>query len=90
MTASDPTTAFEFPASFPLKVIGKDVDDFEAFVVSVVRKHVPSPAELVVTSRPSHGGKYLAVTVTFMAESKPQLDALYLELNQSERVLITL
>lgn len=88
--ADVPAAPFEFPTVFPLKAIGRDVDDFEAFVVAVVRKHVPDPAELVVTSRPSQGGKYLAVTITFVAESKRQLDTLYLELNQSGRVLMTL
>ncbi len=82
--------ALEFPSVFPLKAIGWDTDDFEAFVVSIVRKHVAIPAELIVTSRPSRGGRYLAVTVTFTAQSWEQLDALYLELNQSTRVLMTL
>jgi uncharacterized protein len=43
-----------------------------------------------VTSRPSRGGKYLAVTVTFVAESRPQLDALYLEISQTKRILMAL
>ena len=82
--------ALEFPCVFPLKAIGRDMDDFETFVTAVVRRHLSAAAEMKVTSRPSRGGKYLAVTVTFMAQSWRQLDALYLELSQSERVLMTL
>ena len=80
---------FEFPLIFPLKVIGRNADDFEGFVVSVVKTHTPL-SERTVTTRPSQGGKYLAVTVTFMAESREQLDAIYLELSGHDRVLMAL
>jgi uncharacterized protein len=90
MTTTDQTTGFVFPCSFPLKVFGHDTDDFEALVVAVVRRHVGGDEDLAVSSRQSRGGKYLAVTVTFTAESRQQLDALYLDLSQNKRVLMTL
>ena len=90
MTMSEQPLGFVFPCSFPLKAFGHDRDDFEALVVSLVRRHVSADEELVVSSRQSHGGKYLAVTVTFMAQSRQQLDGVYLELSQNERVLMTL
>jgi putative lipoic acid-binding regulatory protein len=90
MTESVRPSGFEFPCSFPLKVIGLAGDDFEAFAVSLVRKHVSNVDPAAVTSRPSRGGKYLAVTVTFVAESRPQLDALYLEISQTKRILMAL
>jgi uncharacterized protein len=90
MPPTDQPTGFVFPCSFPLKVFGRDTDDFEALVVAVVRRHVGGDEDLTVTSRQSHGGKYLAVTVTFTAVSRQQLDALYLDLNQNKRVLMTL
>jgi len=82
-------SGFEFPLIFPLKVIGRNADDFEGFVVSVVKTHTPL-SEHTVTTRPSQGGKYLAVTVTFVAESREQLDAIYQELSGHERVLMAL
>ena len=85
-----PNSLLEFPCSFPLKAIGVGPDDFEALVVSIVRRHVPGLTVDAVTSRSSQGGKYLAVTATFTAESKEQLDALYLELSSHERVLMLL
>jgi hypothetical protein len=81
---------FEFPCLFPIKVFGQDQDDFEAFVVSVIRRHVPQLDPQAVATRPSRDGKYLAVTVTFTAESLEQLDALYLELSGQQRVLMLL
>ena len=83
-------TLLKFPCSFPLKVIGKDEDNFEALVISIVQKHILSSQMADVITRQSGGGKYLAVTVTFLAESKAQVDALYEELQKHERVLVLL
>jgi putative lipoic acid-binding regulatory protein len=83
------STPFEFPLVFPLKVIGLNHNDFEAFVVSIVHTHAPLSAH-TVTTRPSQAGKYLAVTVTFVAESREQLDAIYQELSGNKRVLMAL
>lgn len=83
-------TLFEFPCSFPLKVIGRGVDGFEDLVLPIVRRHVPDLDEDAVTSRPSRAGRYLALTITFIAESKEQLDALYCDLGAHERVVMVL
>lgn len=80
----------EFPAEFPLKAIGGG-DGFEAWVVAIVRKHVPDLAEHpATTTRPSAGGKYLGVTVTFTATSQAQLNAIYAELGHDPRVRMLL
>jgi putative lipoic acid-binding regulatory protein len=84
--ASTNRSPLEFPCSFPLKAIGTGVEDFEALVVAIIRKHVPGLAGNAVSSRVSSGGTYLAVTATFIAESKEQLDALYFELSSHARV----
>jgi len=78
----------DFPCSFPLKAVGEGTDDFEDLVLSIVQRHVLTLGEVCVTSRPSKQGKYLAVTVTFIAESKVQLEAIYRELGDHERVLM--
>ena len=46
--------------------------------------------QAAVTVRPSNGGKYLAVTVTIVASSRAQLDAIYHELVACEQVLVAL
>lgn len=83
-------TLLKFPCVFPLKVIGHNVVEFEDEVFSIVQKHVPDAERENVTRRPSAGDKYLALTVTFIADSQRQLDELYLELNRQEWVLVTL
>ena len=83
------SSPIEFPLVYPLKAIGHNADDFEEFIVSVVQTHAPLSAR-TVTIRPSRGGKYLAVTVTFVADSREQLDAIYQQLSSSKRVLVAL
>ena len=78
----------KFPCPFPLKAIGKGKDDFEEVVLSIVNRHVSTLGEDSVKSRPSKQGKYLAVTVTFTAQSKTQLEAIYQELGTHEQVLM--
>ncbi len=80
----------EFPCQFPIKAMGKNQDDFESLVVTLVRKHCPNLAEGAVISRDSSGGKYLAVTVTVTATSREQLDNIYLELSACQQVLMAL
>ncbi len=81
---------FEFPCQFPLKVMGKAVNDFDAYVVEIVRRHVPGLTEGAVHSHLSRNGNYVSVTVTFEASSQEQLDALYRELTGSDRTLMVL
>ena len=83
-------TLLKFPCVFPLKVIGRNVAEFEGEVLTIIQKHVPEAQRENVTRRPSAGNKYLALTVTFVADNQMQLDELYLELNRHELVLMTL
>ncbi len=83
-------TIWNFPCSFPLKAFGRDSDDFEAVVIEIVRRHVPDLDDSAVSIRLSSGSAYRAVTATFTARSREQLDALYLELSRHEQVLMVL
>ncbi len=78
----------EFPCSFPIKAMGEMADDFDLLVVEIVRRHHPDISEGAVKTRPSREGKYISVTVTIEAQSKEQLDNIYLELTAHERVLM--
>jgi len=79
-----------FPMSFPIKAIGKHSGAFELLVAEIVRRHAPDLDEADIVSRPSANGSYLAVTATFTAHSREQLDALYRELTAHEKVLYVL
>lgn len=86
--ASKVELLMEFPCSFPIKAMGKATDDFDMLVVEIIRKHHPDVAEGAVKTRSSRGGKYISVTVTINAQSREQLDNIYLELTAHERVLM--
>ena len=81
-------SALKFPCSFPIKALGLNADDFEAVVVDSVRRRAPHMADEAVTRRLSSGHKYLSVTVTLIAESRDQLDAIYQDLSRPEQVLM--
>jgi uncharacterized protein len=83
-------TLLEFPCDFPIKVMGRAEPGFDALVVELVRRHCPDLREGAVKVRPSKGGKWVSVTVTMRAESKSQLDAIYLDLTAHEKVVMAL
>ena len=80
----------EFPCEFPLKVMGRAVDEFEMTVHEIVSRHIEGLDASDFASRLSSGGKYVSVTVVFEARSRAQLDALYLELTAHEKILMVL
>ena len=65
-------------------------DNFDALVVNIVSKHVSDPSEGTVKSRLGQAGKYIFVSVTVEAESRQQLDNIYLDLTAHEKVLMAL
>ncbi len=83
-------TALEFPCQFPVKAMGKSSDNFDALIVEIIRPHVDDIKEGDVSSKPSKGGKYTAVTVVINATSKQQLDAIYHSLTEHPDVLMAL
>lgn len=80
----------EFPLPFSLKIIGRDEDDFRDHAVSIVREYAPDVDDTRVRTRMSRANNYVSVTVPFMAESREQLDAIYRDLKQSERVIMVI
>ncbi len=85
--ASAVPTLLQFPCSYPIKATGRADGDFAALVVAIVRRHAPEFDAAAVSQRESSGGKWLAVTVTIQAESRAQLDAIYQDLTDDERVI---
>ena len=83
-------SAFTFPCSFSLKVLGKNSNEFYSLVTSVVEKHVQPGVEIAYSSLTSNGDKYLSVTATFIMDSRDQMEAIYKSLHESKLVLMTL
>lgn len=80
----------EFPCHFPLKVIGKNVEEFELQVMRIMQKHVVEADTAHCQRRLSAGSKYLALTISFMAQSQEQVESIYRDLKQLEMVMVML
>ncbi|MCG8434654.1 MAG: DUF493 domain-containing protein [Gammaproteobacteria bacterium] len=80
----------EFPCAFPIKVMGRDTEDFHSAVTDIVGRHAGDAQDYTVDSRPSREGRFISLTVTLQAKSREHLDKLYRELSQHELVLMVL
>ena len=80
----------QFPCDFPIKIIGKSGFDFEAEVLTIIRKHIPNLSEGAIVLTPSEKGNYLSITATVYVESQAQLDGLYKALVGSKLVMMVL
>lgn len=77
----------EFPTFFRLRIVGLNDDDFAGFIFDRLLPFIPELQVEHLEARPSNGGKYLAVHVTFTAFSREQMDSIYGDLSAHERVL---
>jgi hypothetical protein len=76
MSTSQPPL-IEFPTRFPIKIMGERHDTFSQTIFEVVRVHAEDLSAEDIEMRVSSGGKYVSLTVTVMARSQDQLDAIY-------------
>lgn len=80
----------QFPADFPIKIMGRRVDGFADEIAAVVRRHAPDFDASTIEMRSSSKGNYLGLTATIRATSRAQLDALYRELSTHPLVKVVL
>ena len=90
MIQTSQETLFEFPCHFPLKIMGQAEETLAQVVLEIVTRHAPGFDGATMEMRASSGGKYVSLTCTVMATSKPQLDALYMELTSHPLVKVVL
>jgi len=83
-------SALVFPTDFPIKVMGLNELDFEPQIVALVRRHAPDLDLNLLEVRQSSAGKYLSLTVTVRAQSRAQLDSIYLALTSHPLVKVVL
>jgi len=79
-----------FPCEFVIKVFGTTSNEFPDIVLDIMRKHVPKLSDTALQNRLSKDGKYSALSITFMAENREQLDAIYRELTRHPSILMVL
>lgn len=80
----------QFPCRFPIKAMGRHDEQFTATVTAIVSRHAGPLPEASVHVNQSNNGRFLAVTVTIEAQSRSQLDAIYMDLTAHEAVLMAL
>ena len=88
--ATEPPSLIEYPCDFPIKVMGRTQAGFAQAVLEVVKAHAPDFDGATMQMKTSKGGKYLSVTCTIRATSRPQLDDLYRELCDHPMVVMVL
>ena len=84
------TTLMEFPCRFSIKAFGKQDPAFEQTVFDLVRAHVPELTPDDLTQKASSRRRYVSVTVTIIAQSRAQLDAIYQDLTDHDAVVMSL
>lgn len=77
-----------FPCEYPIKVIGHDENNFFDFVVDLVTRHAPEVPPHAFSVNQSSGGKYVSVSVTILAQSRDQVNALYKEMGEHKRIKV--
>lgn len=87
---ADPESLIDYPCAFPVKIMGKAEDDLAQVVLEIVTRHDPGFDGASMEMRASSGGKYVSLTCTITATSRPQLDALYMELSGHPLVKVVL
>ncbi|MDX1460563.1 MAG: DUF493 domain-containing protein [Xanthomonadales bacterium] len=87
---SEETTLLEFPCAFPIKAMGRSEEGFETLVREIIFRHASAWDDDAVTVRPSGAGNFTSVTIVVRAESRPQLDRIYQDLTDCDRVLMAL
>ncbi|MBO7173462.1 MAG: DUF493 domain-containing protein [Burkholderiaceae bacterium] len=86
----DKKELLEFPCVFPLKVMGLKHAEFKSTIGDVVKQHAADFDPSTITTRDSAGGKYEALAVTINAQSREQLDGLYMALTKHPMVKVVL
>ena len=70
----------EFPCDYPIKVLGRSHDDFEATIFEVFERHAPGFDQQTIKARPSGKGTFTSLTIIITATGPKQLDALHQDL----------
>ena len=68
---ADQDTFSNSPCDFPLKIMGKADDGLAQVVPGIVTRHAPGFDGATMEMRASSGGRYVSLTCTVVATSKP-------------------
>ena len=80
----------EFPCAYPIKVLGRSSDAFEAIILAVFERHAPGFDQQTIAARASSKGTFTALTITILATGTEQLEALHQDLLATGHVTMVL
>ena len=80
----------EFPCSFPIKLMGRETDEFRRTVRDLVEKHTGPLDDEAIQSSLSRNGRFVSVTITIVARSREQLDSIYQDATAHDDVIMAL
>jgi len=83
-------SVMEFPCSFPIKLMGRETDEFRQTARELVEKHTGPLEDDAIESSLSRNGRFVSVTVTVIAESREQLDNIYRDATAHDDVIMAL
>ena len=80
----------EFPADYPVKIVGRPSHEFRARVHAIMLRHAPLLDVDRVTERLSQNGNFLSISYLIRADSREQIVALATDLKACAGVLMIL
>ncbi|MDC9724355.1 MAG: DUF493 domain-containing protein [Gammaproteobacteria bacterium] len=86
MAVEEKEAKMEFPCDYGIKAMGVTCPEFDAIVVSIVRRHIDDLKEGAISSKQSAGGKFTSISVDFYVESREQLEAIHRDLISHELI----
>ncbi|MDZ7770225.1 MAG: DUF493 domain-containing protein [Woeseiaceae bacterium] len=87
---SNDNSLLEFPCEFPIKMMGHDREAFHATARAIIEQHAGAIDDNAIRLAASRNGRFVSMTVTIHAESRQQLDAIYVDLSDSDEILVAL
>ena len=79
-----------FPCFFPIKIIGKNTNEFQNDVTNIIFSHFPGVPEPELRCKQSNKSNYIAITATVYVHDQKSLDSLYQELNKHPEMKMVL
>jgi putative lipoic acid-binding regulatory protein len=83
-------TLLEFPCDFPIKMMGRDTQDFRDTARELVEHHTGPLDVQSIKVATSRNGNFVSITITVQAQSQQQLDDIYRDVSSHEAVLMAL
>lgn len=80
----------EFPCEYPIKIIGRATENFDARIIAIINKHQDKPFEGQLSHKNSKENNYKSYAVTIHARSREHLQAIFDDLKKDKDVMMVL